>query len=40
MKGKIIIEKYDIEAFVKWLKENRKKMAKDVYKSSLKDEFE
>jgi len=38
--GRIIIERYDVEAFVKWLKENRKKLAKDVYKFSLEDEFE
>ena len=38
--GRIIIERYDVEAFAKWLKENRKKMAKDVYKFSLEDEFE
>jgi len=38
--GRIIIEKHDVEAFVKWLKENRKKLAKDVYKFSLEDEFE
>ena len=38
--GRIIIEKYDVEAFVKWLKENRKKLAKDVYEFSLEDEFE
>ncbi len=38
--GRIIIEKYDVEAFVEWLKENRKKLAKDVYKFSLEDEFE
>ena len=38
--GRIIIEKYDVEAFVKWLKKNRKKLAKDVSKFSLEDEFE
>jgi len=38
--GRIIIERYDIGEFVKWLKENRKKLTKDVYKFSLEDEFE
>ena len=38
--GRIIIERYDVEAFVKWLKESRKKLAKDVYEFSLEDEFE
>ncbi|WP_202319189.1 AbrB/MazE/SpoVT family DNA-binding domain-containing protein [Archaeoglobus neptunius] len=37
--GKIVIERSDVDELVRWLKENRKKIARDVYKFSLEDEF-
>lgn len=37
--GKIILEKSDINELIDWLKRNRKKVAKDVYKVSVEDEF-
>jgi len=37
--GKILIEKSDIDEVIDWLKAGRKKIAKDVYKFSLEDEF-
>jgi len=37
--GKIIMEKFDIEGFIEWVKKNRKKVARDVYKFSLEEEF-
>ncbi len=38
--GKIVIEKCDVEEFLEWVKNTRRKVAKDVYKHSLEDEFE
>ena len=38
--GKIVIERYDVEEFLEWVKNTRKKVAKDVYRFSLEDEFE
>jgi len=37
--GKIVIERSDVYELVSWLKENRKKIARDVYKFGLEDEF-
>ncbi len=37
--GRIIMEKFDVEGFIEWVKENRKKVAKEVYKFSLEEEF-
>ena len=37
--GTILIEKSDLGEFVEWLKKNRRKVAKEVYKFSLEDEF-
>lgn len=38
--GEIVIEKCDVDEFVEWLGETRKRIAKDVYRMSLEDEFE
>ena len=38
--GKIVMEKCDVEEFIEWVKKTRKKIAKDVYKFGLEDEFE
>jgi len=35
-----MIEKPDVRELINWLESNRKKVAKDVYKLSLEDEFE
>ncbi len=40
MNGKIVIEKFDVDEFIDWVKKTRKKIAKDVYKLSLEDEFQ
>jgi AbrB family looped-hinge helix DNA binding protein len=37
--GKILIEKLDVGEVINWLRSSRKKIAKDVYKFSLEDEF-
>lgn len=38
--GKIVIEKFDVDEFIDWLENTRKKIAKDVYKFGLEDEFQ
>jgi AbrB family looped-hinge helix DNA binding protein len=37
--GKILIEKSDVGEVINWLRSSRKKIAKDVYKLSMEDEF-
>jgi len=37
--GKILIERPDADEVVSWLMANRKRVAKDVYRFSLEDEF-
>ncbi len=37
--GKIVIERSGVDELVNWLKENRKKIARDIYKFGLEDEF-
>jgi hypothetical protein len=37
--GKILIEKSYVSEVINWLRSSRKKIAKDVYKLSLDDEF-
>ena len=37
--GKIVIEKPDVNGLLSWLRETRKKLAEDVYRVSLEDEF-
>lgn len=38
--GKIVIEKFDVDEFIDWVKRTRRKIAKDVYRFSLEDEFQ
>ena len=38
--GKMVMEKSDIEEFIRWLTKTRKKIAKDIYEFSLEGEFE
>lgn len=38
--GKIVMEKSDIEDFIQWLAKTRKKIARDIYKFGLEEEFE
>ncbi len=38
--GKIVVEKCDVDAFIDWLKRTRKRLAKDVYRFCLEEEFE
>lgn len=38
--GKIVIEKQDIDDFIEWVKKTRKKVAGEVYRIALEDEFE
>jgi len=38
--GKIVMEKCDVDEFIEWVKKTRRKIAKDVYKFSLEEEFE
>ncbi len=38
--GKIVIEKFDVDEFIDWAKRTRRKIAKDVYRFSLEDEFQ
>lgn len=35
---KIVIEKFDVDEFIDWVKRTRRKIARDVYKFSLEDE--
>jgi len=38
--GKIVIEKFDVNEFIDWVKNTRRKIARDVYRFSLEDEFQ
>ena len=37
---KDVMEKSDIEEFIRWITKTRKKIAKDIYDFSLEEEFE